>query len=279
MTQHRRSHVTEAIAQIQNEQSFLANGAAATNVISVPGIKVGDNLVSVNRVNIAPPIAFADYTIYEPQAFAKFVLGGSAFAVDSYVNINGLLFIFSDRTGNLVEDNFPAGSNSSNRYYVPFAGVAATDLAALVAAINAAYQTEEGGVLPTVTAAVNVNDLDLTAGAYGAAGESVLVGFSADLTLAEWQDGAAAPATNLTLTAGDVEGILSATDDSSLAGVGGLDVIWQPFQNNDTLDNAELAASTHVGTYGPGDPVYDSAAGDPGNVGYGPGRMPPGWQP
>lgn len=279
MTQHRRSHVTEAIAQIQGEQTVLVDGAAATNVIPVPGIKVADNLKSVTDVLATPHVAYSAYEIYEPQAVAKFVLGGSAFAVDSYISVNGITFIFTDRPGSLVESNYPAGSNSSNRYYVAYAGVAATDLAALVAAINNAYVTPDGGALVGVTAAVNGIDLDLTAAAYGQAGEGIALDFSADLTLAEWQDAAAATATETSLAAGDVEGILSATDDSSPAGVAGLEVVWQPYQNIDGLDDATLAATYHVGDYGPGDPAYDSAAGDPGNVGHGPGRLPPGWQP
>ena len=283
MTQHRRSHVTEAIAQIQGEQTFLANGAAATNVISVPGIKKADYLKSVQNVAVAPPVAYSAYEIYEPQAYATLVIGGAAFVDGSYVTIGGLNFIFSTRTGDLVEDNFPVGSNSSNRYFVPFAGVAATDLAALVAAINNAYQTPSGGVLAGVTAEVDGVDLKVTAKAYGAEGEVVTVVADADLVTggAEWQDPAAAATDTLALESGDVEGILSATDDSSGAGAGGLEVVFQPYQNIDGQSKAVLDVKLAAGgsNYGPGDPAYDSAAGDPGNVGYGPGRMPPGWQP
>lgn len=276
MTVHRRSHLTEAVAQIQNEQTLLVDGAAATNVLPVPGIKVDDNLKSVTNVLAAPPVPYTAYTIYQPQAVATLVVV-AAFAVDSYVTVGGLKFLFVADKGQLDEDNFPVGSNASNRYQVEFDGTPATDLQNLVDAINEAYTTESGGVLADVTAAVNGTDLDLVAGAYGAAGEVVQVGLSDDLVTggSEWQDAAAAATDTLKVAAGDVEGIVSATDDSTAAGAGGVEVVWQPYANNEAQDVSAL----HTGNYGPGDPVYDSPAGDPGNVGYGPGRMPPGWQP
>lgn len=277
MALHRRAHVTEAIAQQQNETTVLADGAAATNVIPVSGIKVGDELKRV--FGLVGVVDYADYAVYEPQAFGKFVLGGSAFAVDSYVSVNGLFFIFSDRTGQSTDLNFPVGSNSSNRYFVPFAGVAATDLTALVASINGAYTTPAGGQLVGVTAAVNGTDLDLVAAEYGAAGENVELGFSADLTLAEWQDAAAATATTLNLAAGDVEGILSATDDSSGEGVAGLEVTFLPYVNIDgTLDTAAEEVVHVVGVYKPG-ATGKVADGIGDYADFGLGRLPPGWRP
>lgn len=275
MTVHRRSHLTEAVAQIQSEQSLLVDGAAAATVLPVPGIKLADELKSVTNVLAAPPVAYADFVVYEPQAYATLVVGAAAFAVGSYVTVNEKKFVFSDNVGQLVDDNYPVGSNSSDRYLVPFAGVAATDLTALVDAINGSYQTGDGGVLPDVVATEATLDLVLTAGAYGAAGEAVLVGISDDLVTggAEWQDPAAAATEALALESGDVEGIVSATDDSTAAGVGGVEVVWQAYASN------EAQSVSLTGDYGPGDPAYDSAAGDPGNVGYGIGRMPPGWTP
>ena len=282
MALHRRTHTQRAVHQLQSAQTILAAApSGATDVIPVPGIKLKDELIVVKDVTAAndSPNLAADYGIFVPVAGAAFDFNGSNPTVDEWVEIGNARFVFTDRAGQVVEENYPVGSNASIRRYVAIGAGAGDTAQNLVQQINDLYADEGpiGGFVASFVPGFAVRILSLVEGAQG-------VGIAVDVS-SDWGYGGgggwrtqdfAGPLAGLVTAyiAGEAEGIQRTSGTSDLTGAtGGVEISFLPW------DEQVYSIGTLVGNYGPGDPAFDSEAGDPENVGFGIGRMPPGWQP
>lgn len=269
---HRSSHTGHALRELQNEQVFMADVADGNGFVEVPALKVGDSLVEVKLHKGANPpvlVDLANCVISEPQAGAYLDTDATQASADDTVTVGKYVFTFQAET---FDDNYPVGSNRSSIEKVVLIGAnVAASVANLAAAINDAFAKDPNGV---TAVSDGVDRVTITAKQYGSAGEGIAVDESG-WSGAPWQDLDDVAATETALATGAAAGFTNGTDDL-VTGVdsNGVEVRWVVYRNEDPQD----AGAKLSGNYAAGDTAYDTTT-DNGNVGYGIGRMPPGWQP